>query len=167
MPVSPFVCDPRDPDRDIRELRLVALPSAVPCARALTRAQLRKWRLDSYTAACELVCSELVTNSVAATGSRVVPRNYNALRRGRLAPIAMRLRLTHARLYCEVWDSSGDPPAPPGALADGVLDEGGRGLMLVAAYAADWASYPSPGGGKVVAAWFELRPPDRCDHQRR
>ena len=65
----------------------------------------------------------------------------------------MQLRLTWYRLLCEVWDASPRPPVPAAASP---LSEGGRGLHLVAAYAAGWSAYTSPAGGKVVYAWWNL-----------
>lgn len=54
-------------------------------------------------------------------------------------------------LRVEVYD---DSPRMPEPRAAGVLEEGGRGLSLLASLAQDWGVYRQD-AGKVV--WFELR----------
>ncbi|RAY15915.1 hypothetical protein DPM19_09175 [Actinomadura craniellae] len=151
-----FCSDPRDPDHDTARLRLAALPTAVGCGRRFVTAQLSTWRLDRLTADCALVASELLTNAVTATGTKTTPATYAELHDRTPGTVVIQLRRTGNKLVCEVWDGSDRPPVP----ADpGRYDEGGRGLLLVAALAHDWASYPSPAGGKVVLAWWGLHQP--------
>jgi anti-sigma regulatory factor (Ser/Thr protein kinase) len=145
--------DRGDPDHDTGELRLVALPTAVACARQFGIVQLRKWDLDDLADATTLVISELITNSIRATGNPMAPNGYADLHDRRLTIIILRLRFTQARLFCEVWDASDDPPLP-GDADD--FAESGRGLQLVGAFTSDWGSYPSAMGGKVVWASWEL-----------
>jgi anti-sigma regulatory factor (Ser/Thr protein kinase) len=79
------------------------------------------------------VTSELVTNAVRAAG----------------AVIYVRLLLFGASVVIEVWDGDPAPPLPQQAAG---ADEGGRGLSIVAALAANWNWFPTPHGGKVVCA---------------
>ncbi|ACY95771.1 MULTISPECIES: ATP-binding protein [Thermomonospora] len=153
MPPAHFRTNQHDPDLRREKLRLAALPNAVGTARRFVTAQLRGWGLDQLAGDCELVVSELVTNAVIATGDRTVPAGYARLHDRTPPTIVVQLRLTWYRLLCEVWDASPRPPVPAAASP---LSEGGRGLHLVAAYAAGWSAYTSPAGGKVVYAWWNL-----------
>jgi anti-sigma regulatory factor (Ser/Thr protein kinase) len=80
----------------------------------------------------ELLVSELVTNAVMHT----------------TGPISIRL-LLQTDIRCEVIDSSRTLPVR--AEAD-LLDEQGRGLLLVDELARRWGTQTRP-GGKLV--WFE------------
>jgi GAF domain-containing protein/anti-sigma regulatory factor (Ser/Thr protein kinase) len=112
---------------------LEAEPAAVARARAHVTRQLDDWGLAELEFTAELVVSELVTN---------------AIRYGR-PPI--RLRLIHDRtLLCEVSDSGGTTPHLRRAR---VLDEGGRGLLLVAQLAEHWGTRRVRRGKTV---WAEL-----------
>ncbi|MFI6453147.1 ATP-binding protein [Streptosporangium amethystogenes] len=62
-------------------------------------------------------------------------------------PILLRLRLTTAGLFAEVWDSNDGTPRGTAAGQD---DESGRGLLLVGLCADEWGHYRSQTGGKVV-----------------
>lgn len=131
------------------ELRLAALPTAPSAGRRFVAAHLRKWGLDAFVDACELVVSELVTNAATAAGDPG-------------AGIVLRLRLTDRRLRCEVWDGDEHPPVPAvtavaGDLAalDGI-GEHGRGLLLVAGLCTGWGFHIDPLGGKIVLAWWDL-----------
>lgn len=128
-------------------LRLAALPNAVSCARRHTRHQLREWHLAEFADDFELAVSEIITNSVKAVGTLTVPASYTAMYDQPPATVLLRLRLTDSCVYAEVWDSSEGLPAIAEAAA---LDEGGRGLGLVAAVTDDWGFYPSQAGGKVT-----------------
>ncbi|MEV0400016.1 ATP-binding protein [Actinoallomurus sp. NPDC050550] len=150
---SPF--RPR-PERVSRDLQLAARPTAVGAARSFVREQLHCWRLDEPTGydlpgTTELITSELVTNSLKATGRPQMPTAGSQA----LNPptITLRLRLIRRSLFVEVWDASPYPPVPTGA---GDLDESGRGLVLVTALAKAWDYYHSDAaaGGKVV--WAEI-----------
>jgi anti-sigma regulatory factor (Ser/Thr protein kinase) len=145
-------------------LALGALPSAVPCARAHTRAVLLTWDIAAVADNAEVVVAELVTNAVTH-GSR-----------GHLSgPIpVVRLDLLLARvLVIDVWDCSpelpvvrrrppapeglagtGGPGEPPGFLPESCeVSEGGRGLLLVSALCAVWRSDTVDGWpGKRVRA---------------
>lgn len=105
-------------------LALGALPSAVPCARAHTRAVLATWDLARVADNAELVVAELVTNAVTH-GSR--GRNS-----GPIPVVYLDLLLDVGRaLIIDVWDGNPDPPVTrPG---DPFAAETGRGLLLVIA----------------------------------
>ncbi|HET9173421.1 MAG TPA: SpoIIE family protein phosphatase [Actinospica sp.] len=89
-------------------------------ARALATAQLEEWGLEDCAFVTELVVSELVTN---------------ALRYG-MEPIQLRL-IYDRTLICEVSDSNSTSPHLRRAR---ILDEGGRGLMLVAQLTTKWGT---------------------------
>jgi hypothetical protein len=102
----------------------------------------------------ELIVSELVTNSIAATGTFETPASYVALHDRPLNTVVIRLRVSTTGLYAEVWDSATAPPVL--VQADG-LDEGGRGLALVEALSANWGYYyPSGAPGKITWAQLEI-----------
>ncbi|WND39890.1 SpoIIE family protein phosphatase [Streptomyces sp. BB1-1-1] len=109
-------------------------PSAVAGVRAGATRLLRDWGMEEEAFTLELILSELVTNAIRyATG-----------------PIGV--RLIHDRtLICEVSDGSDVSPHLRRATT---MDEGGRGLFLVAQFADSWGTrYTS--GGKVI--WTEQR----------
>lgn len=113
-------------------------PRAAGEARALVRERLAVWGLEELEPATELVVSELVGNAV------------------RHAQGPIRLRLIRSRaLVCEVYDGSLTTPHIRRAAA---MDEGGRGLQLVAAVSHRWgARYGDD--GKCI--WAEQPiPPD-------
>ncbi|PWI43956.1 histidine kinase [Streptomyces sp. ICBB 8177] len=107
-------------------------PAAVAPARAACMRQLAAWGLDDAAFAAELILSELITNAV---------------RYGQ-PPITVRL-LRDRTLTCEVSDGAGTSPRVRRASA---LDEGGRGLFLVAQFAQRWGVRYTT-NGKVV--WSE------------
>ncbi|WP_330460739.1 SpoIIE family protein phosphatase [Streptomyces sp. NBC_00820] len=125
--------------RHIAEWELPADPAVVAEARSLTAAQLHAWNLDELDFVAELVVSELVTNAI----------------RHAAPPIQLRL-IKDRTLICEVSDASSTAPHLRRAR---ILDEGGRGLMLVAQLTERWgtrhtetgktiwAELPLPGGG--------------------
>ncbi len=107
------------------------------CARCLTRAALRAWRIrPEAIETAELLISELVTNAVKGSGAG--PRD------GR---VVLSLRYSGGELTAGVSDPARVPPAvqDPGTEA-----EGGRGLMLVQALSKEWGYYLLPADGKVV-----------------
>ncbi|MEU2420146.1 SpoIIE family protein phosphatase [Streptomyces sp. NPDC007851] len=109
-------------------------PSAVAGVRAEAAGILRDWGLEEEAFTLELILSELVTNAIRhATG-----------------PIGV--RLIHDRsLVCEVSDGSSVSPHLRRATT---MEEGGRGLFLVAQFADSWGTrYTST--GKVI--WTEQR----------
>jgi anti-sigma regulatory factor (Ser/Thr protein kinase) len=125
------------------DLYMAAEAGAVPRARRFAEAYLRHRHLTALSDTLTLVASELVTNAVRATEQTDLGQPI----------VAMRLRLTPASLFVEVWDRVPDPPVLTSADA---LDIGGRGLALVTALAKTWDHYPCDEGtaGKVV--WAEI-----------
>jgi len=116
-------------------LELGARPTAVPCARMITRQVVREWGLADLAETAELLVSELVTNAIRAS-------------QGLLEP-AIRLWLVSDRstVVIRVWDGCSEMPA---VCQDASLDsERGRGLLLVEALSKDWGAYRR-GHGKVV-----------------
>ncbi|QPP10868.1 SpoIIE family protein phosphatase [Streptomyces bathyalis] len=107
-------------------------PAAVRRVRADVSAKLTEWELDDLVETTELILSELLTN---------------AMRHG-AGPI--NIRLLHDRtLICEVFDHSSTAPHLRYAAT---MDEGGRGLFLVAQIAERWGTRYTK-GGKVI--WAE------------
>ncbi|WP_433189249.1 ATP-binding SpoIIE family protein phosphatase [Actinoallomurus sp. CA-150999] len=107
-------------------------PAVVSKARVHASAQLAAWGLEAMAFTTELVVSELVTN---------------AIRYGK-SPIQLRMIL-QSTLTCEVFDASSTAPHLRRAR---VLDEGGRGLLLVAQLTERWGTRHSR-EGKVI--WAE------------
>ncbi|MCH0572043.1 SpoIIE family protein phosphatase [Streptomyces sp. MUM 136J] len=120
-----------DPDH-VATLDLPSDPAAVAGARVYTSETLAAWELEELTFGTELIISELVTN---------------AIRYGE-GPIHLRLIL-QSTLTCEVFDAAGTAPHLRRARS---LDEGGRGLMLVARLSDRWGTRYSR-EGKVI--WAE------------
>ncbi|MEU3517553.1 SpoIIE family protein phosphatase [Streptomyces sp. NPDC006654] len=109
-------------------------PSAVAGVRAAAAGVLRDWGLEEEAFTLELTLSELVTNAI----------RYGS------GPIGV--RLIHDRsLICEVSDGSSVSPHLRRATS---MEEGGRGLFLVAQFADRWGTrYTAE--GKVI--WTEQR----------
>ncbi|MFF3468399.1 SpoIIE family protein phosphatase [Streptomyces sp. NPDC002619] len=107
-------------------------PKAVATARAHAQQQLTLWGVDEETVyTTEMIVSELVTNAV------------------RYGTPPLRLRLIKDRtLTCEVHD--GNPLAPRLRHAK-MIDEGGRGLFIVAQLAQNWGVRYSLDGKTVWA----------------
>jgi hypothetical protein len=126
-------------------LELGAQVTAPGAARGIIRERLTAWGLDGLTDVVELVATELVTNSVAAT--REVSWDWGE------PPVRMWLLGAPASVAVLVWD--GVPGMPVRRVA-GNLDESGRGLGIVAALSRQWDSYfpPFPFGGKVTWAFI-------------
>ncbi|WP_406287664.1 ATP-binding protein [Embleya sp. NBC_00896] len=119
-------------------LRLAATVEAVPRARHALRRVLAERVPDGPLDTLELLLSELVTNAVQHS---VV---------GRTVAIAVLRRENSIRIA--VVDNESAPPEPGDAVD--LLDEHGRGLLLVEAMAEEWGSYPVP-DGKVV--WCDVK----------
>jgi serine phosphatase RsbU (regulator of sigma subunit)/PAS domain-containing protein/anti-sigma regulatory factor (Ser/Thr protein kinase) len=117
-----------DADR-IATWDLPADPAVVADARAGASRQLRTWGLGELAATTELVVSELVTNAI----------------RHAEPPIQLRMILDDA-LICEVSDASSTAPHLRRAHR---LDEGGRGLLLVAHLTERWGTRHTP-TGKII-----------------
>lgn len=157
------------PTRRLRGSRLAlgALPSAVPCARAHTRAVLSTWEVPCAIDNAEVVVTELVTNAITH-GSQGHPS-------GPIPVVQLDLLLAGA-LVIDVWDGNPDPPiiqsaaSMPGGLAESgepgepteasepvEASEGGRGLLLVSALCSSWHSDVIPGWpGKRVRAVLSI-----------
>ena len=131
-------------------LPLGALPGATPCARLHARAVLVEWGLRELAEAAELIVSELVTTAVRASTAPDGRPRYDDV--AGMPVVVLRMASDRIRLLIEVWDVI---PGAPAAARPGPDDEGGRGLMLVAAQAERWSWQTVPGwSGKVV--WAEL-----------
>lgn len=143
------------PDRaqGVTCLTLAAAPAAVSCSRQLVHLTLNRWGLAALIEDAELVISELVTNSVRATGLTDTKPGWADL--GGLATIDVRLLLYPAGVNVEVWDRDPTAPVRHDAAPD---EEGGRGLVIVAALCKQWHYRPSSWGGKVVSAELTVPP---------
>jgi CHASE3 domain sensor protein/anti-sigma regulatory factor (Ser/Thr protein kinase) len=120
------------PEDQVVTWDIPADPEYVARARELTTQQLEAWQLDEVSFITELVVSELVTNAI----------RYGS------PPIQLRL-IRNSMLICEVSDGSNTAPHLRRAR---VLDEGGRGLLLVAQLTQRWgARYGA--AGKTI--WCE------------
>ncbi|MEV7028829.1 SpoIIE family protein phosphatase [Streptomyces sp. NPDC093272] len=107
-------------------------PAAVSVLRSEVLAKLTNWKLEEMAFVTELILSELVTNAI----------RYGS------APVHLRL-LFDTNLVIEVCDGSSTSPHLRYA-AD--MDEGGRGIFLVAQLAERWGTRFTP-TGKIV--WAE------------
>ncbi|MGX1540216.1 SpoIIE family protein phosphatase [Streptomyces diastaticus] len=116
----------------VAEWDLPADPAAVAPVRRQCIRQLEEWGLEEISSATELILSELITNAV------------------RYGTEPIRVRMLYDRdLICEVRDGSSTAPHLRRAAT---MDEGGRGLLLVARFAERWgARYFAR--GKVI--WAE------------
>jgi PAS domain S-box-containing protein len=95
-------------------------PAAVASTRSLATRQLDQWGLEHLAFTTELIVSELVTNAI------------------RYGSPPIRLRLIRDRmLICEVSDASSTSPHIRRAAT---IDEGGRGLFLVAQCSHRWGT---------------------------
>ncbi|MFE5753252.1 ATP-binding protein [Streptomyces massasporeus] len=122
-------------------LQLSATRRGARLARLLTERQLDEWG-ESCDAAAQVV-AELASNAVLH--GRVQGRDFR---------LALRLHADR-RLRIEVTDARGDRiPWLGGPASDDA--EGGRGLLIVAAYAHRWGVVETAAHGKTV--WAELVP---------
>jgi anti-sigma regulatory factor (Ser/Thr protein kinase) len=121
------------PSEHVATWQLVDAPTAAGTARTHTQRQLAEWGVDEETAyATELIVSELVTN---------------ALLHG-TPPLQLRIILDRA-LTCEVQDAGANAPRLRHART---VDEGGRGLFIVARLSRNWGTRYTPDGKTV---WTE------------
>ena len=126
-------------------LELGALDTAPRTARGVIRERLPLWGLGHLVDVAELVATEMITNSVAAT------REFFG--DGRLPPVRVWLLGGVAGVVVLVWDGVPWMPAPREA---GLTDENGRGLGIIAALSREWDCYvPAvPFCGKVSRAFL-------------
>jgi anti-sigma regulatory factor (Ser/Thr protein kinase) len=124
-------------------------PSAISAARKFTTLIMERWGAASRGADVAVVVSELLSNAV---------RHGLALTDGPVA-CGIRLGLLHSgpSILCAVTDPSDSPPVPR---EPDWLDEGGRGLHVIASLSDGWgACLDVPGqAGKVVWAAFRTAP---------
>ena len=147
LPYSPDItCSEPWPRWDYLELG--ALPTAPGSARGHVGNVLREWQLSAFTETTQMVTSELITNSIAATLAIRWPQSA--------PPVRLWLLANSASVLVAAWDAVLGLPrlrqADPG-------DESGRGLAIVAALSAEWDSYlcAMPYGGKVT--WARIAHP--------
>jgi anti-sigma regulatory factor (Ser/Thr protein kinase) len=124
------------------DLALGALPSAVPCGRLHTRQVLWEWQQSSLIEAAEQIVSELLTNAIAAT---------HAI--GSVCPVRLWLLSDGSRALILVGDAS---PHPPQRTDPGGDTEGGRGLLLVAAFSSKWGWYATGQQQPAKVVWAQL-----------
>jgi hypothetical protein len=153
IPVPAIPPDPaqRDADwlagfdrRDFLELGAIA--AAPGTARGVIRERLPWWGLGHLQYTAELVASELITNSVAAT------RDVAWV--GRVPPVRLWLLGSDVAVAILVWDAVARKPVRRDV---DWHDESGRGLGIVDALSADWDSYlpQHPFRGKVTRAFIK------------
>ena len=124
-------------ENHFRAWDLAADPAIVGLARHHVKEQLDEWGLSEASFVTELVVSELLTNAI------------------RYGSEPIQLRLIHDRaLICEVSDGN---PTSPHLRRARILDEGGRGLLLVAQLTTNWGTRHTP-EGKTIWAEQALTP---------
>jgi anti-sigma regulatory factor (Ser/Thr protein kinase) len=119
-------------------LELLALPSAVPCARGHVRAMATEWGLQDLADTAELLASEITTNAIHAS-ARLTATAVPIIR--------LWVACDQASITLHVWDASPGMPLPKDASPD---SESGRGLLLVQTLADDRGTYREPTGKTVV-----------------
>jgi anti-sigma regulatory factor (Ser/Thr protein kinase) len=123
-------------------------PDAISAARRFTTLIMERWGAADRGCDVAVVVSELLSNAV---------RHGLAPTDG--PPAGIRLGLLHAgpSILCAVTDPSDSPPVPR---EPDWLDEGGRGLHVIASLSDGWgACLDVPGqSGKVVWAAFRTAP---------
>jgi anti-sigma regulatory factor (Ser/Thr protein kinase) len=131
-------------------LELGVSEEASTCARRHLRDVLPTWPVPRGLAVeAELICSELVTNAIQATGKLPEP-----------APVGLRLLANAQRLVLEVWDCHPGVPVrrPPSEVASAEAVNG-RGLAIVAELSNRWGTRRLSTHVKSVWAEFLLPGP--------
>ena len=152
VPVPVIPPDPEHPDagwlasfdrRDFLELGAVATAPGV--ARGLVRERLPWWGVGHLQYTAELVTTELLTNSVAATRDFAWD--------GRVPPVRVWLLASDVTVAILVWDAISLRPVRRDV---DWSDESGRGLGIVDAGSAEWGSYLAqhPFWGKITWAYI-------------
>ncbi|MEV7373911.1 ATP-binding protein [Streptomyces sp. NPDC090301] len=127
--------------------RFSSTPRGARLARRLALHQLDRWKIpygSGVSDAAALLVAELAANAV--THGRLPGRDFE-------------LTLSYApglRLRIDVSDTRGE--RRPTAAVPGLLDEGGRGLLLVEALASRWSVLDRVPVGKTVRAELDLGP---------
>jgi anti-sigma regulatory factor (Ser/Thr protein kinase) len=118
-------------------------PGSISAARRFTALMMQRWGAGERSADVSVVVSELLSNAV----------RHGRSRPGGAAGIRLGLLSAGPGILCAVTDLSAAPPVPRNA---GCLDEGGRGLHVIASLSDGWGScLDLPGqAGKVVWATF-------------
>lgn len=128
-------------DQPVYALAFKPLPQAAVAARILISEVLTGWGLTELIEAATLIATELIANAIRSKDH-----------------ISLKVYLADGFLHLEVFDTS---PELPKRCDGDLLDECGKGHMLVEAYATDWG-FRLVDGGKVVWAMCgpaELRRP--------
>lgn len=137
------------------DLLLVALPSAVSCARMFVHHTLAGWNVGPFVLGDALVIThELVTLSVTATG---VPKDRDTWSKvTKLNHVVTRVLGFSQHVVIEVWDCA----KTPATLPSGEPTRPRTGLTLVDSVAHEWASVVTPAGRLT---WAEIAVYDRTD----
>jgi hypothetical protein len=124
-------------------------PGAISAARRFTTLIMERWGAAGRGSDVAVVVSELLSNAVRHGLAPADPP----------LPCGIRLGLLHSgpSILCAVTDPSDSPPVPR---EPDWLDEGGRGLHVIASLSDGWgACLDVPGqAGKVVWAAFRTAP---------
>jgi hypothetical protein len=145
----------RDRPRLFDDLGLVALPTAVSCARMFAEYTLTKWGASTFVVADALVIiGELVTLSVQDTGVADDTVRWSELEQ--LNRVVVRFLGFARHVVIEVWDTAPEPAVLP----DDGLGKLPTGLHLVDVTANKWGSIASPQGRLT---WAEIAVYDRTE----
>jgi hypothetical protein len=129
------------------DLTLVALSSAVSCARTFVHYTLANWHAGPFVLGDALVIThELVTQAVADTGISSHYESWSEV--DHLNHIVVRLVGFSRHVVIEVWDQA----AEPATLPSGEPTQPRSGLSLVDVVAHGWASSVTPTGRLTWAA---------------
>jgi hypothetical protein len=110
------------------------LVRAVVEARSLSERTMREWALTGLEEPVTAIIAELVANAVLHAGT----------------DLTLRLSCANSRIRIEVDDQD---PRPPVMAEPAGLQEGGRGMVIVALYSTAWGFVPRLGGKTV---WAEI-----------